>query len=578
MKRNLIGLVVGILLLTTTLPVATSLSFQKNAENQTPFTSIDDWPMLSHDSTHTGYSTSSAPSTNTTLFTVAVKGLYALGGISISNGKAYVSSFNNHLYCFNAYNGTIIFDYTNTNWLTSVPVINNDRIYFGAYDKNIYCMNASAGSIIWSRNTSGNVYTSPALVNGKLYFGGQNNKLMCLDVNGNWLWNYTTTGLIVSSPAVEKDRVYFGSFSKKVYCLNATSGAFIWNFSTEGLVSKAVCIANNRIYAVDDNIVYCLNADTGNKIWAFPLISPQAPVVYNGKIYLGSFENKRFYCIDANSGTELWNYTVKGGIFSTSAIADGKVYFNDYGFSIYCLDAETGSLIWRYGNETYIEGAFAVYDSSLYAVGENILYAFHTNQPPETPSQPAGPTNGYLGVSYNYSTSPVTDPEGDQVNYLFDWGDNTNSGWLKEPSASHSWNASKSYDVLVKAKDTNNAESNWSEPLTVTINETPARPVLVIDTIAGLFGVSAILTNNGTVDATNITWTIALHGGFLLYGNETTGTIASLSAGENTTIKSSLIFGLGRSTITVSARCDEGVSAEKTASGFVILLFVLGVQ
>jgi outer membrane protein assembly factor BamB len=576
MKQILVGLVVGMLLFTITLSCATPRSFQKNTDAQTPLDSLDGWPMLSHDSKHTGYSTSSAPSTNTTLFTVNITGLYALGGISIDKGKAYVSSFNNHLYCFNAYNGTIIFDYTNTNWLTSVPVINNDRIYFGAYDKNIYCMNASTGSIIWSKNTSGNVYTSAALVNGKLYFGGQNNKLMCLDINGNWLWNYTTTGFVFSSPAVENDRVYFGSFSRKIYCLNATTGTLIWNFSTAGLVSKSVCISNNKIYAAsDDNTLYCLNAVNGSKLWTFPIVSPQAPVINNGKIYLGSFENKRFYCIDANSGMELWNYSVYGGIFSTSAIADGKVYFDDFGYSIYCLDAETGVLIWQYGNETYIEGAFAVYDSNLYAVGEDILYAFHTNQPPETPTKPTGPTSGYIGVNYVYSTSQVTDPDGDQVLYLFDWGDGTDSGWLKESYASHSWNTAKTYDVRVKAMDSNNAESNWSEPLSVTISE---RPVLVIETIDGGFGVTAVLKNNGTVDATNITWSIALTGGYLLVGNETIGTIASLPAGENTTIKSSLIFGLGRSTITVSARCDEGSSVEKVGSGFVILFFTFGVQ
>jgi hypothetical protein len=99
------------------------------------------------------------------------------------------------------------------------------------------------------------------------------------------------------------------------------------------------------------------------------------------------------------------------------------------------------------------------------------------NQPPNTPSIPSGPTSGQIGISYPYSTV-TTDPNSDNVYYWFDWGDDTNSGWIgpypsgTSGSASKEWNNPGTYNVKTKAKDEHGAESSplWSDPLPVCIN------------------------------------------------------------------------------------------------------------
>lgn len=101
-------------------------------------------------------------------------------------------------------------------------------------------------------------------------------------------------------------------------------------------------------------------------------------------------------------------------------------------------------------------------------------YGEQINQPPNTPSTPSGPSSREVGESGTYSTS-ATDPEGDDVYYWFDWGDNTNSGWRgpynsgDTGSASHIWNSPGTYYVEVKAKDIHDAESISSNPLPVHI-------------------------------------------------------------------------------------------------------------
>jgi len=97
-----------------------------------------------------------------------------------------------------------------------------------------------------------------------------------------------------------------------------------------------------------------------------------------------------------------------------------------------------------------------------------------TNHQPSKPSKPSGPTNGKHGQEYSYTTS-TTDPDGDKVYYMWDWGDGNYSEWLGPNNsgatckANHTWSTKGSYSIKVKAKDIYNATSDWSDPLPITM-------------------------------------------------------------------------------------------------------------
>ena len=88
------------------------------------------------------------------------------------------------------------------------------------------------------------------------------------------------------------------------------------------------------------------------------------------------------------------------------------------------------------------------------------------NEAPNTPMV-SGETNGKVGVSYVYSASSE-DFDGDQVYYLFDWGDGTNSSWVGPYDSgatgreSHVWSEEGTYIIKVKAKDIHGEESTWA--------------------------------------------------------------------------------------------------------------------
>lgn len=104
------------------------------------------------------------------------------------------------------------------------------------------------------------------------------------------------------------------------------------------------------------------------------------------------------------------------------------------------------------------------------------------NDPPVKPERPTGIANGEIGVKYTYTTT-TTDPEGDQMWYMFDWGDQTNSGWLgpykngEICEAVHTWAERDNYNIKVKAKDNSGEESPWSDPLAIVMPYSPQRPI-----------------------------------------------------------------------------------------------------
>ena len=106
-------------------------------------------------------------------------------------------------------------------------------------------------------------------------------------------------------------------------------------------------------------------------------------------------------------------------------------------------------------------------------------------EPPENPVKPNGPIEGVEGQELTFSTSTI-DPDGDQIYFIFDWGEGNFSTWYGPYNSgdtievSNIWWEAGSYDIRVRAKDTNNRMSDWSEPLSITIDENlaPDNPVI----------------------------------------------------------------------------------------------------
>jgi hypothetical protein len=145
------------------------------------------------------------------------------------------------------------------------------------------------------------------------------------------------------------------------------------------------------------------------------------------------------------------------------------IFYHEYEFNWYYHSPEDTI---ENMNISYTVKSTKVIIATLCEFGQALLIG----NPPETPDIPQGPTEGIEGEELTFSAS-TTDPDGDQLYYKFDWGDDSYSDWVGPVNSgetievSNKWNQQGIYQIRVKARDIYNRFSNWSDPLDVTITD-----------------------------------------------------------------------------------------------------------
>jgi len=177
----------------------------------------------------------------------------------------------------------------------------------------------------------------------------------------------------------------------------------------------------------------------------------------------GGFEGEELYFekmeqLTVNSQT--FNcYLIRGNMGPSHGGSSKLWYSSDVGFFV---DIQETIYNW--------EGADATLSMPL--ISTNYI---QENDPPNKPGKPTGDTNIIAGEENTY-TGVTTDEQDDNIFYKFDWGDGTFSDWLgpyssgQTASDSHVWVQTGAYNVRVKAKDTNDVESLYSDSLSISVS------------------------------------------------------------------------------------------------------------
>ena len=126
-----------------------------------------------------------------------------------------------------------------------------------------------------------------------------------------------------------------------------------------------------------------------------------------------------------------------------------------------------------------------------------------------TPDRPAGPSTGNVGENLSYTTGGSVSNLGHEVEYQFDWGDGTTSGWGSS-SRSYSYGSAGTYQVKARARCQTHTSivSGWSSSREVTISgasETYTLTILVNPEGAGSVNINPNKTSytyNETVQLT----------------------------------------------------------------------------
>jgi len=146
------------------------------------------------------------------------------------------------------------------------------------------------------------------------------------------------------------------------------------------------------------------------------------------------------------------------------------------------------------------------------------------------PTTISGPSTGSVGASYAFTASGSTSSLTHAVEYQFDWGDATFSGWSAS-SQSHAWATANAYNIKTKARCVpDHVESGWSSSRPITISNTPPPSyTLVVNANPAKYGSVTLSPPGGSYQAgTQVTITIKpvnAYRSFTSWSGDATGTI-----------------------------------------------------
>ena len=205
-------------------------------------------------------------------------------------------------------------------------------------------------------------------------------------------------------------------------------------------------------------------------------IEDNAAVAYIGTTDLGFYNITRVWNDESDGGFGsmdyyFFYYLVSQDMTCGDALKNSKLYFyNHFWYNDYNPE-------WIYRSTSTLMA------TTLY--GDPALSLTPESNPPSKPSTPEGPTSGRINTNHMYTTSSV-DPDGNQVRYLFDWGNGDTTFTEYYPSGqtisvSYKWSEQGSFNIRVRSQDEHGGWSDWSDPLSVSMPKTKTKSVRIFD-------------------------------------------------------------------------------------------------
>ncbi len=306
------------------------------------------------------------------------------------------------------------------------------------------------------------------------------------------IWAFKTAGYSTPSISFQSDD------TTRNITVTATDAGVLWsNLSISGICDTSNL---NDYVTVDDIISGCygniiITYDLTNFEYVnheFPNNPPEEPinptpsdgstdVGINPTLKIdvldidGDFLLVTFY--DGITHNEIDSVGISDGIGTATYSCSGLDYNTQYSWYVNVTDGSeiSSSEIFKFTTkeDTSDHGDDDDGSGGNSGGGGRYVYIPPINNPPETPQITEKPvTEAYVNQECNFEVSS-SDSNGDEIEFLWDFGDGGEPEWTSETTITHLWNEPGEYEVKVKARDEGGEESGWSDSFTMTILAIP---------------------------------------------------------------------------------------------------------
>ncbi len=276
----------------------------------------------------------------------------------VSGGVVYVGSDDHNVYALTASNGAFKWSFGTGGIVRSSPSVDAGLVFVGSDDGALYALHASDGSMAWMFQTGGTIESAPAVYGGDVYVTSTDgNAYSFVESTGQPVATYAAGGPIQTSPAMANclghDWLIFGSDDQydDIYAFDvADPSKPLWTHPTAGVVYATPTISCSEQAVFIGTHDWRIESDdlwTGLENWHYNcpqgLAVHSSPLIANGIAYYGCLNGwvYAFYSSQRPAGPAgptrpthparpmrlpVWQYMTGGSIFSSAAIADGRLY------------------------------------------------------------------------------------------------------------------------------------------------------------------------------------------------------------------------------------------------------------
>ncbi|RLF59521.1 MAG: hypothetical protein DRN27_02455 [Thermoplasmata archaeon] len=291
------------------------------------------------------------------------------------------------------------------------------------------------------------------------------------EIKKNTIINNQQNGLVLSNS--NKNIIY----KNTIICNKFKEGILLSNSNENNISLNDISDAGITFYDSLNNLIIQNNIENSlNGIYLSSsddnLIRENTITLSNfDGIYLGSSFNNLLYhnfLIDNHRSA----FDINGMNNWDNGYPDGGNYWSDYD------DSSESAYDYFSGpdqDESFSDG---IVDEPYEIPGTGSQDRYPLIRPwgvPTIPLRPQGSAINIHGKNYKYSTYS-TDPNGDLIQYGWDWdGDKAVDEWTMQYKSGetiktpHTWNEEGEYIIHVKAMDEHGGESDWSDPLAISI-------------------------------------------------------------------------------------------------------------
>ncbi len=220
-------------------------------------------------------------------------------------------------------------------------------LYFSTRKGKVYCVDAQNRRILWQFETAAPLVSPAFLGENRVYVYDAEDALYCIGEQGKLLWQSMLPEKITSTVLEYNDRVYLGTEEGQVYCLSSASGEEIWRFQAEGAIrSNLVTWRSLVLFGCDDHSV-CFIDQSGNLTEKYAIGSSvgRTLLVDGNSLFFGT-EDRHLQCLNLAKRKTRWKIRSGGTSYVPPVVDEDKVFFLCWNSVLYCLNKKNGTIQW----------------------------------------------------------------------------------------------------------------------------------------------------------------------------------------------------------------------------------------